>query len=199
MLGSSMSFSRLHLPSRWPPGVQTAWLKLSAVGPALHLERWRSAMIFRWMPSVSGWGTLLSPLLPLQGLHSMLQTSEKSANPFSWPSVHQLTAKHAKMRSAWLETANTRERKKIYNNNKKNKKQQLIITLQKGEKMTSFFPACSIFVNYAEGEEIKLPPCDTAPLSSQAAPMPVGCSVQTFNHLPFTSGALVWVQPSKAA
>lgn len=107
--------------------------------------------------------------------------------------MHRLTAKHAKMRSAWLEIANTRERKKNIK-----KKKHLIVTLQKGEKMTSFFPACSIFVNYAEGEEIKLPSCDTAPLGSQA-PMPVGCFVQTFNHLPFTSGALVWVQPSKAA
>lgn len=47
--------------------------------------------------------------------------------------------------------------------------------------MTSFFPACSIFMNYAEGEEIKLPSCDAALLSLQA-PMPVGCFVQTFNH-----------------
>jgi len=56
-----------------------------------------------------------------------------------------------------------------------------IIILQKGEKMTSFFPACSIFMNYAMREEIELPSCDVAPLNSQA-PMPVGCFVQTFNH-----------------
>jgi len=97
-----------------------------------------------------------------------------------------------------LESQRKRREEKRREEMRREENQQLIITLQKGEKMTSFFPACSIFMNYAEGEEIKLPPCDAAPLSLQA-PMPVGCFVQTFNHSLFTSGALVWVQPSKAA
>lgn len=160
-----------------------------------HLQRWRFAVILGWMLSEGQAGGFSLPR-SLHHPHSLLQTSNKSANPYSWPCTTRAYSKpHKNGECVAGKYRNPGEREKKEDKKKRKKK---IIILQKGEKMTSFFLACSIFMNNAEGEEIKLPSCDTAPLSLQV-PMPVGCFVQTFNHLPFTSGALVWVQPSKAA
>lgn len=87
-MASSTSFSKLYLQRRQPPAAQTTWPKHSSVGPALHLQRWRFAVIWGWMPS-EGTGRGIFLPLPYSDLYIVTIASSKppnkSANPYSWP------------------------------------------------------------------------------------------------------------------
>lgn len=73
--------------------------KHSGVGPALHLQRWRFAVIWGWMPS-EGTGRGIFLLLPYPDLYivptACSKPLDKSANPYSWPCTARAYSKPRK-------------------------------------------------------------------------------------------------------